>query len=78
VLLPEIVEDREHVTPLFYQNAERYRIESFRYRRNVAHVQLSVDTQDDLERVRSLVTQFRRPHWTYGVDDLLGMLENEA
>jgi spore coat polysaccharide biosynthesis protein SpsF len=70
--------DHEHVTPYFYRNARRFSIEPFQYERDASQMQLSVDTPDDLERIRRLVAQFSRPHWSYGVDELLGLIEERA
>jgi spore coat polysaccharide biosynthesis protein SpsF len=71
-------EEREHVTLHFYRNAERFRIVSFEHAGNVSHLQLSVDTAEDLLRVRDLYARFKRPHWSYGVDEIIEMLGDQA
>lgn len=70
--------DNEHVTTYFYRNADRFRIASLQRKADASSIQLSVDTVEDFARAERLVARFTRPHWTYGVDELLGMLESEA
>jgi spore coat polysaccharide biosynthesis protein SpsF len=70
--------DNEHVTPYFYRNAAHFRIVSLQRKADHSAVQLSVDTAEDFARAARLIDRFTRPHWTYGVDELLGMLESEA
>lgn len=70
--------DNEHVTIYFYRHADRFRIASLRRGGDVSAIQLSVDTAEDFARAERLIGRFTRPHWTYGVDELLGMLESEA
>jgi spore coat polysaccharide biosynthesis protein SpsF len=70
--------DNEHVTTYFYRNIEDFRITSLQRKANHSSVQLSIDTAEDFARVARLVGRFTRPHWSYGVDELLSMLESEA
>lgn len=71
-------DEHEHVTLHYYRNAGSFQIVSFERDVKAALVQLSVDTREDFARVERLVTRFKRPHWTYGIDEILGMLESEA
>ena len=49
------VEQREHVTRFYYDNPDRFRIENVESDGpNLAHVNLSVDTIDDLRRLESI------------------------
>jgi spore coat polysaccharide biosynthesis protein SpsF len=70
--------DNEHVTTYFYRNPEQFKIVSLQHGTNHAAVQLSVDSEEDFDRAVRLIGRFTRPHWTYGVDELLGMLEDET
>lgn len=70
--------DNEHVTTYFYRNVGDFRIASVERSVNHSAAQLSVDTAQDFVRMARLIGRFTRPHWTYGVDELLGMLESEA
>lgn len=66
-------EDREHVTRFFYRNAAEFRICSVIMQPDLSAVQLSVDEPADLELVRRIVAAMSRPHWTYGLDDVLAL-----
>ena len=48
-------EDQEHVTKVFYKNPEKHRIVSFTSGIDAGHVQMSVDTPEDLEVVEKLI-----------------------
>jgi spore coat polysaccharide biosynthesis protein SpsF len=78
--LPRLVgaDEHEHVTLHFYRNRKDFRVVSFERDIDASHIQLSVDTQEDLFRVQELLSRFKRPHWSYGVDEVLGMLKDQA
>lgn len=64
---------REHVTKYFYDRARRYRIESFKSERDLHGLSLVVDSPDDLARLEALVASFDRPHWCYGLEELVAL-----
>ncbi len=66
-------EDREHVTQFFYRYAARYRIVNLSSGLDCAGESLAIDTTEDMESFRVLVTEMDRPHWTYGWKELLEM-----
>ena len=70
----ETAADREHVTPYFYRHCDRYRIVGFERAMSAGQVQLSVDTETDFRRFETLVGQMTRPHWDYGLDEILDLL----
>lgn len=70
----ESAADREHVTPYFYRHSERYRILDFERAEPAGEVQLSVDTEQDFRRFEALLARMDRPHWNYGLDDILALL----
>lgn len=49
--------EREHVTPFVYRRPERFHLEAFRNDVDLGDERWTVDTEDDLAFVRSLVTQ---------------------
>lgn len=67
--------DREHVTPFLYRNPDRFRIHGFRHERPLGHLQLSVDTIEDFQRVEALIARMSRPPETYGLEDLLALAD---
>lgn len=49
--------EREHVTPFVYRRPERFRLEAFRNDTDLGNQRWTVDTEEDLAFVRSLVTR---------------------
>jgi spore coat polysaccharide biosynthesis protein SpsF len=68
-------QDLEHVTGFFYRNARDFSVHNFASGKDYGPVKLSVDTQDDLKTVTSIIARMKRPHWEYAVDDVVGLLE---
>lgn len=66
---------REHVTPLFYEESQAFRIQNFSLPRSVNACKMTVDSPGDLERIGALVRSFTRPHWRYSVDELIKQAE---
>ncbi len=48
-------EEREHVTPYIRNNPDKFRIGRFENSQNMSHVKISVDTQEDYQRLKALV-----------------------
>ncbi len=51
--------EREHVTPFIYRRPAHFRLAALRQDRLLSHERWTVDTADDLDRVRRMVTQLR-------------------
>jgi spore coat polysaccharide biosynthesis protein SpsF len=68
-------EDREHVTRHFYRHADSYRIRSFASDTDLSDVRLCVDTAEDMARVEAVVALMDRPQATYGMAEVLALLE---
>ncbi|MEX2144535.1 MAG: glycosyltransferase family protein [Anaerolineales bacterium] len=49
---------REHVMPFFYENADRFRTLHIKHHPNVGNYRWTVDTPEDLELMRKVVTYF--------------------
>ena len=47
--------EREHVTPFVYRRPDRFRLADVRHPTDLSHLRWTVDTADDLDRVRRLV-----------------------
>ncbi len=71
--LPRMTEpdDREHVTTFFYKHANEFRIENFAKEAPCRDVEFAIDTPRHLEQFERIVAAMDRPHWEYGVDDLI-------
>lgn len=47
--------DREHVTPHFYRNPDRFRLAGHRCAKPLAHLSITLDTSEDYERLATLL-----------------------
>jgi len=65
---------REHVTPLFYERPEMFRIASVHEKRDCSHYRWTLDTPDDLRLIREIYSHFdNRDH--FGWRDVLALME---
>lgn len=64
-------DDFEHVTKYFYGNKGNYSIYNFESGEDLGHIQLSVDTQKDMDNFRHMVSLMDKPHWEYGYKDII-------
>jgi len=62
----------EHVTPYFYLNVSRFRIESFQSRTPLSHLNYCVDTFEDLERISRTIASLQKHHTHYSYAELEG------
>lgn len=60
--------EREHVTPSFYENTDRFDIAAMTSAKDYGSVQLSVDTADDLERFERILDLLGKPYWSHGFE----------
>jgi len=67
--------DKEHVTPFYYRNRNRFIIKSFESDCDYSNLQLSVDTGEDMRRMESLIISLKRPHWEFSVEQLVGLVK---
>jgi spore coat polysaccharide biosynthesis protein SpsF len=67
--------DREHVTPFLYRNANDFRITSFSHEPDLSSLQLAVDTRDDLELVRAIVSAMTRPQEEYALEEIVALAQ---
>lgn len=65
------VEDCEHVTRFIYRHPDRFRIENFSCPQNLGELQMSVDTREDFEAFRQVVSRMALPQASYDLDGLL-------
>ena len=67
--------EREHVTPYFRNNKEKFKIHNFSYDENISHLRWTLDYADDLKLIKILISKIHtRPiHMT----NILEILKNE-
>jgi spore coat polysaccharide biosynthesis protein SpsF len=68
--------DLEHVTRYFYRNRDNYRIHNFESGEDLGDIQLSVDTQGDIDRFEKILSLMHKPHWEYGYKDVVQIWRN--
>ena len=51
---------QEHVTQFFYQNYKKFNIINFRYKKNLSNINLSVDTNTDLNVLRKISHDYKK------------------
>lgn len=56
---------REHVTPFFYMQQDRYRCHGMRFERDVHHMRWTVDTPEDLRFARTVFSSMDRFDFTW-------------
>lgn len=76
-------EDLEHVTRYFYRHPMAFSIGNVMNETDLSGVQLSVDSDEDLLAFEMLLKRLKRPHWEYGLPELLtamnpGRSKNQA
>jgi spore coat polysaccharide biosynthesis protein SpsF len=64
-------EDIEHVTSFFYRHADEFAICAFAAGRTLPPIQLTVDTEEQLRAVATIIGRMERPHWEYALADVL-------
>jgi spore coat polysaccharide biosynthesis protein SpsF len=64
-------EDREHVTPFFYRQPERFRIRNMSASEDYTRLRLAVDTPEDFRRISAMIAAMKGMQWEYGLRELL-------
>jgi spore coat polysaccharide biosynthesis protein SpsF len=67
---------REHVTPFLEQHPERFRIWSPVHEPDLSHLRWTVDTVEDLERMRRIYALFRDEEFTW--QDVVSVLQQHS
>jgi len=70
-------EDREHVTTVVRRNADRFKSTSLVCNENLGDIRWTVDTLDDLEFIRQLVSRMGRHRYTAGIREILEAVRAE-
>ena len=61
----------EHVTKYYYEHPDEFRIKNFSNNRDLTKFRLVVDTPEDLERMKKIISKMTKPHSEYSVDELI-------
>lgn len=71
-------EDFEHVTRFFYKNPTRFRISNLRCPSRCNGIHLSVDTAGQMQIFAAMVAKMDRPHWEYGLEEIVRIYREVA
>ena len=52
--------EREHVTPYFQNNRDKFKISAMKYSENISHLRWTVDRENDLKFVRKIVSRIKK------------------
>ncbi len=67
--------EREHVTPFFYNNPNRYRIGNLAYHRDLSFHRLTVDEPEDLEKIRYIYKYLHPRNNNFDLSSIINLLE---
>ena len=68
-------DEREHVTKCFYEHPDAWSILNLAHDPACGDIQLSVDTNEDLKRVKLILGRLGEPYHRHRLADILGMLD---
>ena len=57
--------EREHVTPFFYKNKKKFNIYNYENTTNLSNIKLSVDTNNDLIRMRNIYKKLPKKNFSW-------------
>lgn len=66
-------EEREHVTPYYYQHPEMFKLGSVERKHNDSHHRWTVDTEDDFTLIRTVLEEIYPKNPEASLDDLLAL-----
>ena len=52
--------EREHVTPYFHNNKNKFKISTVKYSEDISHLRWTVDRENDLKFVRKIVSRIKK------------------
>jgi len=66
-------DDLEHVTKYFYRNSGRFKIFNIESSEDFSAIDLSLDVKEDFDVMSSIAGLMDKPHWRYGMTDIVSM-----
>jgi len=69
-------EDLEHVTKYFYKHKDDFKIFNMISEENYGEMKLSVDTENDMAMIETIISQMVKPHYEYGLTDIYDIYIN--
>lgn len=63
--------EKEHVTRYYYDHSSDVTIFNFSSLIDYSHIQLSVDTREDLNQFSQIISKMHGKHWDYHLEDII-------
>ena len=64
-------EDFEHVTRYFYNNSKSFNILNLKNNEDLSSLNLSVDTEEDYQKVSKIISKMKKKHFEYSYKDII-------
>lgn len=71
-------DDLEHVTTFFYKKYLDFNIHNISCDTDFSHLQLSVDTPEDLMNFKRIIAHMEKPHWQYRLSEVVELYRQVA
>ena len=55
----------------FYKNMDKYKIFNFESGNDYSGIKLSIDTREDMNTFKDIVSNMKKPQWEYKLKDIL-------
>lgn len=68
-------EDREHVTSVFYRYKHELSFYNIARHPRINHLDLSIDTPQQLKQCQKIFMGLERDHWQYSIDEVLALYD---
>jgi spore coat polysaccharide biosynthesis protein SpsF len=68
--------DREHVTPYFYNNSDKFKIANLKNSKDLSHLRFSVDTENDLKLVKAIISKINKK--PIHLDNVLTLISKDS
>ena len=70
-------EELEHVTKYFYKNRDAYKICNFESGKDYGGIRLAIDTKEDMNTFKGIVSKMKKPHLEYKLQDILSIYRDQ-
>jgi len=70
-------EELEHVTKYFYKNRDAYKICNFESGKDYGGIRLAIDTKEDMNTFKGIISKMKKPHLEYKLEDILSIYRDQ-
>ena len=72
----KLMSEREHVSPYFMKNPEKFKIYNVENKKNLSHLRWTVDQIEDIKFIRKIYSRMK-PKTVFSMNDVLKIIHNE-